>query len=233
VRVRSFAFLSWLACSTVVASSALGAGQAAAADETPVEPSLTLQVDSNLVVGQGVPITATGTAPPGYSLWVLVDPGSTACPPDPTAQPDGSVVIVGGLPVGETFSVFGSYRPERTGQQSFCGYLRRSPTDAAVIVIEVRQILEPALPAAVARQTVEVALRRHGFAARVVDALETHCRRQGRTEFACRFKARFRGYRLAGRGRVQRRGDDLTYRFRVRAQGVRFVLTERNEADLA
>ena len=119
-----------------------------------------------------------------------------------------------------------------TGQQSVCAYLRRSSTDAAVAAIEVRKVLVPELASEAARHTVVAALRRHGFAERVVDALRTRCRRRGRTAFACRFKASFSGYELKGHGRVRRLDGELKYSFRVTAQGERFTLTERNEGEL-
>ena len=224
MRVRSLACLAWLACSVALAPSP------AAAQET-VEPSLTLKVERNLVVRQQLAVTATGTAPFGYSAWIFVVPHSTGCPSDPSGQPEDAVSIASAVSVGEAFSVSGLYRPVSTGPHSFCSYLRRFSTDAAVAAIELRRVLPPLLPSAVARHTVVVALRRHEFAERVVDALESHCKRRGRTSFACRFKASFRGYELTGHGKVRRQGDELTYRFRVTAQDKRFVLTQRNEGE--
>jgi hypothetical protein len=231
VRVRWFAYVGWLACLTAVLSSALWASDAAAQGPS-VQPSLTLIVGHNPVVGRTVPVTATGTAASGYSVWIFVDPESTTCPPDPSYQPPGLAVIAPGVAVGESFSVSGLYQPDRTGQQSFCAYLWRSSTDPAVAAIEVRKVLRPPLPAEVARRMVEVGLKRHGFAERVVEALKAHCGRRGRTVFGCRFEARFRGYRLSGHGWVRQLDDEITYRFRVRAQGQRFVLTDHNEGDL-
>jgi hypothetical protein len=225
VRLRAFACLLWVA-----GTAALAPGHAAARAD--VAPSLTLEVARNPVVGQPTGVTATGTAPSGYSIWMFVDPNSTVCPPDPDARPPGAISVASALPVGESFSVLGLYRPTHTGQQSFCAYLRRSASDAAVAAIEVRTVLEPLLPPTVARHTVVAALRRHGFAERVIGALESRCHRHSRTKFVCRFKARFRGYDLKGHGRVARRGGELSYRFRVTAQGERFLLTQRNEGQL-
>jgi GNAT superfamily N-acetyltransferase len=225
VRVRSFACLGWLACSLALAPS-----QAAAQD--PAELSLTLSVERNLVVREQLAVTASGTAPQAYSVWIFVVPHSAGCPPDPSGQPEEAVSIASGVTVGESFSVSGLYRPESTGPQSFCAYLRRFSTEPAVAAIELRRVLPPPLSSVVARHTVVVALRRHGFARRVIDALEARCHRRGRTVFGCRFKAGFRGYRLVGHGWARRRGDEFTYRFRVRAQGERFVLTDHNEGNL-
>ena len=58
--------------------------------------------------------------------------------------------------------------------------------------------------------------------------MEPDCHRRNRTEFACEFSAGFPGYQLKGRGRV-RQEIDLSYRFRVKAQGVHFILTDENE----
>lgn len=86
----------------------------------------------------------------------------------------------------------------------------------------------PRLRAPVAQRTVVAALRRHGFARRVWRSVRIDCRRRGRAAFTCRFSSRFRGYRLRGRGEVEMR-KRLSYRFRVKAQGVRFTLTDENE----
>jgi hypothetical protein len=86
----------------------------------------------------------------------------------------------------------------------------------------------PLLRAPVARRTVVTALRRHGFARRVWKSVRIDCNRRGRASFGCRFSSRFPGYRLRGKGEVKLRAR-LSYRFRVKAQGVRFTLTDENE----
>jgi len=96
-------------------------------------------------------------------------------------------------------------------------------------IVRFKVLRAPRLRASVARRTVAVALRRHGFARRVVESLHVDCRRRGRTAFACRFSSRFSGYRLTGRGQV-RLGSHLSYSFRVTAQGVHFTLTDDNES---
>ena len=116
----------------------------------------------------------------------------------------------------------------RRGELSFCAYLK--PLDGAVELqaSQSRRVKPKRLRAAAARRAVVRALRRHGFADRVVKAVERDCDRRRRDVFACRFEARFPGYRLRGRGKV-RSGIGLSYRFKVKAQGVRFILTDENE----
>ena len=80
----------------------------------------------------------------------------------------------------------------------------------------------------VARAAAVTALRRHGFARRVVKAVDPDCKRRRRDRFACAFEVDFQGYHLRGSGQV-RLGVELSYRFRVKAQGVRFTLTDENE----
>lgn len=96
------------------------------------------------------------------------------------------------------------------------------------VVVRFRVLRTPRLRAPVAKSTVVAALNRHGFAHRVVKAVRIDCRRRSRYGFGCRFSSRFRGYQLSGRGAVKL-GAGLSYRFRVKAQGVRFLLTDRNE----
>jgi Big-like domain-containing protein len=98
--------------------------------------------------------------------------------------------------------------------------------DAAVVSFRV--LRAPHLRESVARRTVAVALQRHGYARRVVKALSVNCQRRSRTTFKCRFSSRFSGYRLKGSGEVKLRAH-ISYRFRVKAQGVRFTLTDENE----
>ncbi len=95
-------------------------------------------------------------------------------------------------------------------------------------VVKFRVLRNPQLRAPVAKRTVLEALKSHGFAHRVVKAVEVDCRRRSRSAFACRFSAGFPGYRLQGTGKVKL-GDHLRYRFRVVAQGARFNLTDKNE----
>ncbi len=95
--------------------------------------------------------------------------------------------------------------------------------------VAFRVVRSPLLRAPVARRTVAVALQRHGFARRVVKALRVNCKRRNRSAFACDFTARFPGYELRGSGKVELRGG-LSYRLKVKAQGLRFTLTDENES---
>lgn len=95
-------------------------------------------------------------------------------------------------------------------------------------VIGFKVVRKLRLRAPVARRTAVTALARHGFARRVVKAVRVSCHRRNRSEFHCDLAAHFRGYRLKGSGWVEL-GTRLNYRFRVRAQGVRFTLTDGNE----
>ena len=54
------------------------------------------------------------------------------------------------------------------------------------------------------------------------------CQRRSHAAFRCRFSSRFPGYLLKGKGEVELRAT-LSYRFRVKAQGVRLTLTDENE----
>jgi len=192
------------------------------------QPTLVLEVDKKLEVGHRARVTATGIAPSLLLLTIFVDPLGATCPPAATDRPARAKVLISDLSVGDAYSVDARYRPMRPGTEMFCGYL--GPSDApAVKASEARIVHVALLRAAVARHTVPLALRRHGFARRVVRALEQHCRRTSRDAFACRFKAQFEGYKLVGKGGVRLTADGVTYRFRVRAQGVHFVLTDRNE----
>ena len=94
--------------------------------------------------------------------------------------------------------------------------------------IEFRVRRTPPLEKRVALKTVRTALKRHGFARRVVKSVEADCKRLSRYQFACRFSTRFPGYKMRGRGKV-RLGDSLSYEFRVKAQGVRLTLSDENE----
>jgi Bacterial Ig-like domain len=91
------------------------------------------------------------------------------------------------------------------------------------------KVLRPPLEQGRAKRTVATALRRHKFAKRVIDNLERSCTRRGRYTFSCRFSSAFPGYSLKGHGRVELRRGRISYRFVVRAQGERAVLTDENE----
>ena len=95
-------------------------------------------------------------------------------------------------------------------------------------VIKFKVLRKLTLRAPVAHRTVLTALKRHDYARRVVRSVDVDCSRRSRIVFACKFSTRFSGYRLKGKGKVKL-GNDLSYRFRVIAQGVHFTLTDENE----
>ncbi len=95
-------------------------------------------------------------------------------------------------------------------------------------VIGFKVLRKLTLRAPVAHRTVLTALKRHDYARRVVRSVDVDCSRRSRIVFACKFSTRFSGYRLKGKGKVKL-GNDLSYRFRVIAQGVHFTLTDENE----
>ncbi len=96
------------------------------------------------------------------------------------------------------------------------------------VVVGFRVVRVLRLRAPVAERTVVTALERHGFARRVVKAVHVDCQRRAYSAFSCRFSSHFPGYRLKGRGKIEL-GTKLSYRFRVKAQGVRLTLTDKNE----
>lgn len=91
------------------------------------------------------------------------------------------------------------------------------------------KVLRPPLEAGRAERTVVTALRRHKFAKRVINNLEKGCNQRGRFKFSCTFSSAFPGYRLKGSGPVELRRGHISYRFVVRAQGKKLVLTDENE----
>jgi hypothetical protein len=203
---------------------------AAAAQGGPyVEAALSLDVDGPLVVGHPATVSASGVAPAPFVLSVFVDPLGRPCPSSAAVRPTEAEVLVSDLGVEGPFSVDVDYRPERRGDQTFCAYLGPSEDAPEASATTSRTVRNPFLRASVARHTVPLALRRHGFAHRVVHSVTPHCHRRGPQAFRCRFAARFPGYKLVGRGQVRVAARGVVYRFRVRAQGVRFVLTDSNE----
>jgi hypothetical protein len=139
--------------------------------------------------------------------------------------------VIAGLHVEGTFSEQRRMKMKRPGRHVFCGYLssdQDTPTGISAISLKVRR---PLLKASRARDTVALALRRHGFADRVVASLRKTCERRSRAEFECRCESTFPGYRLSGSGTVAL-SKRLSYRFRVVAQGQAFTLTDENEGRL-
>lgn len=189
---------------------------------------LVLSVPADLKVGRPATVQVEGFARAGEQLTVFVDPKGRECPASASARPADAISLVDDVTSEGVFRVEATYRPQRHGKRSFCAYLTASSADVDLRAGEERVVIARRLRAAVARRTVATALKRHGFARRVVKSVDRDCRRRSRSVFACKFSAGFPGYRLKGKGQV-RLGIDLSYRFRVKAQGVRFTLTDENE----
>jgi hypothetical protein len=218
------------ACAAAVGGGALQVPGAAAQEvPEPDVPPLSVDVDDRLVVGRLANVSASGIAPETLAVWIFADPLGRPCPAAATARPLEAITVVSGLPVGGAFSVSDRYRPLSDGTQTFCAYLGKGEETPAAVGAAIGTVELPMLAARVARQTIRVALRRHGFAKRVIDAVDQRCRRRNRVSFACRFEAAFRGYSLEGRGKIEATAEGVSYRFRVEAQGARFVLTDDNE----
>jgi len=223
------AALSVLAASDAAFAGAIGDRPwAGPGDERRATSTLALDVGDNLLVGRRIPVVADGFADPGRAVWMFADPTGAPCAPSPAAQPPESAPLASAVAVSGAFLVPAWFRLKQLGSHTFCAYLGPSPEVADLVAAQERVVRRPRLRAAIAGRTVVIALRRHGFANRVVESLEQRCRRRGRTRFTCRFSVSFPGYELAGRGRVAL-GDRLSYRFRVEAQGREFVLTQSNE----
>jgi hypothetical protein len=217
-------------CALLIAVTAQPTGKAGAAPYDPPPPrwQLTVDVDKPLRVAKTSLVRAIGVASPRVRLWLFVAPLGEGCPPSPSAQPVDAAVLATGLPVEGDFEVDAAYRPRDFGRRSFCGYLGPSGDVVYAFSGVERGVRRPLLRARVARRMIRVALRRHGLGKRVVESLQERCRRRERSEFSCRFSSEFPGYKLTGRGRVWI-DDEISYHFRVRAQGVRFTLTDTNE----
>jgi hypothetical protein len=225
---RSRSRLVWTTLCALALAAALPS--AAVAQGGPYgEAALSLDINGPLVVGHPTTVSASGVAPAPFVLSVFVDPLGRPCPSSAANRPTEADVLVPDLGVEGSFSVEVDYRPESRGDHTFCAYLGPSEDAPEVTATTSRTVRNPFLRASVARHTVPLALRRHGFAHRVVHSVKPHCHRRGRQEFRCRFAVRFPGYKLVGRGQVRAAARGLVYRFRVRAQGVRFVLTDSNE----
>jgi hypothetical protein len=206
-----------------------GFGAEALAQGTYATTSLTLEVDEKVVVRRRALIRASGSSLSPATLSIFVDPSGRPCPRTAAEQPLGAAAIVSNLPVHGDYLAITGYRPIKDGLQAFCAYLGPSQFAATLTATQTRAVSLPPLAGAVARQTVLSALRRHGFAKRVVAAVDRKCRRKSPREFACAFTAEFTGYSLSGRGRVRLTSDGVAYRFKVEAQDERLVLTDRNE----
>ena len=201
--------------------------------QSPLEPRvrrwLALSLPRTLEVGTRATVRVEGAANAGDELTVFVNPSGEECPSSASAPPEDAISLVSEVTDEGDFRATEAYTPRSLGDRSFCAYLGVSSDDQADIQASAsRQVIAKRLRASPARRTVVTALKRHGFAHRVVKEVEPDCHRRNRTEFACEFSAGFPGYQLKGRGRV-RQEIGLSYRFRVKAQGVHFILTDENE----
>lgn len=218
-----------LLCGVALAFAVAPAATAEAQGGPYGEVALSLDVDGPLVVGHRATVTASGVAPSPFVLTVFADPLARPCPASAVGRPTEAEVLISGLGVDNAFSVDADYRPQSPGDLTLCAYLGPSEDMPAATATTSRIVRDPFLKASVARHTVPLALRRHGFARRVIHAVKPRCKRRGRQVFRCRFGADFPGYKLVGRGQVRMNAVGVAYRFRVRAQGVRFILTDSNE----
>lgn len=192
------------------------------------ERFLVLQLPEKLSVGRRATVAVEGNANGGDELSVFTDPKGGDCPGSASAQPERATSLISEDTNDGVFRFEEEITPRRSGDRSFCAYVGPSSDQADVQASENRKVIARKLRAAAAQRAVLTALRTHGFARRVVKAVEPECRRRGRNVFACEFSGGFPGYRIKGKGKV-RLDSDLSYRFRVKAQGIRLTLTDENE----
>jgi hypothetical protein len=159
---------------------------------------------------------------------VFLDPKGTTCASSASTQPAQVIPLISEVLGDGFFRLDVEYRPRSRGGKGFCAYLTPPSGLDELRATEARNVQPKRLRRSVARAAAVRALRRHGFARRVVRAVDPDCERRRRDQFACAFEVDFQGYHLRGSGRV-RLGVELSYRFRVKAQGVRFTLTDENE----
>lgn len=233
-----FATLLALGVSIFVLSQGQALGETRAATTDPaavgedlpapyrIERYLVLSLPPKLKVGTPGKLLVYGFAEAGDELSVFVDPKGKKCPSSASARPAYAIPLVSEPVDAGAFRVNGVYTPQHSGDRTVCAYLG-SASDQVNVQANV-EVAARRLRASVAQRTVRTALNRHGFARRVVKAVQRDCRRRSGNVFACEFSGGFPGYHLKGRGQV-RLGVDLSYRFRVKAQGVRFTLTDENE----
>jgi hypothetical protein len=176
-------------------------------------------------------IRASGVAAPPSRLWVYENVRGKTCPTVPAERNGRTRTVIDGVEVGGTFTEKRRPRMKKPGRHAYCAYLGPSEDTAYMASFTTRKVRKPLLTAGRARRTVATALRRHGFADRVVANLEETCSRRSRSEFQCRFASAFPGYFLRGLGSVELR-KRLSYRFQVSIRGRSFELTDENEGGL-
>jgi hypothetical protein len=196
----------------------------------PEELSLGLFVSPHLEAYKRATVRAEGFADTPLLLSVYEDLRGQGCSASPAGRGARTRVLIAER-VDGAFDVERRPKMKRPGRRTFCAYLGPDEDTASNALAVGRRVLRPLLKAGRARRTVEAALRRHGFANRVVENLNESCRRRNRSEFECRLSSAFPGFRLNGRGPVELKRR-LSYRFRVVVQGQSFTLTDENEGGL-
>jgi hypothetical protein len=193
--------------------------------------SLDLFVKQRPVAYKRAIVRASGSATPSLSLWLFENRRGNICPTTPAGRTDGTRALIDGAQVGGDFSV--ALRPmmNNPGQHAYCAYLGANEQTVSATVFTVRRVRKPLLRASLANNTVKAALRRHGFADRVLSNLQRSCSRRSRSEFECSFSSRFPGYSLTGHGSVELKRR-VSYRFPVSVRGRSFTLTDENEGGL-
>jgi hypothetical protein len=226
-------FLSASVLSLFIAGAAGEAREAGAAVSNPRGPylparSLLLRVPDKLKVGRRARVAAEGFARATDTVSIFVERKGTTCADSVFTQPAQATRLISKVVQDGFYRVDAEYRPQRRGAQDFCAYLTPASGLDELRASATRRVKAKRLRRSVARAAAVTALRRHGFARRVVKAVDPECKRRRRDEFACGLEVDFQGYHLRGNGRV-RLGVELSYRFKVKAQGVRFTLTDENE----
>jgi hypothetical protein len=199
----------------------------------PASPQRVLElfVSRRLTAFKRATIRASGIAAPPVRLWVYENVRGKTCPAVPAERSGRTRAVIDGLEVGGAFTEKRRPKMKKPGRHAFCAYLGPNEDTAHATSFTTRRVRKPLLTARRAERTVATALRRHGFASRVVANLEESCARRNRSEFQCRFASAFPGYLLRGLGSVERR-KRLSYRFKVSIHGRSIVLTDENEGRL-
>jgi hypothetical protein len=190
-----------------------------------VERSLGLLVKRRLNAYKRATIRVEGVALPPLRLWVYENLRGTDCAGSPAERRRRTRMLIDGVSVEGDFDEQRRPRMKNPGRHAFCAYLGPDEDTATMTSFATRKVRKPLLKASRAQKAVATALRRHGFADRVVAQLQETCVRRNRSAFDCRFSSVFTGYRLTGAGSVALKRR-LSYRFQVFAQGRSFVLTD-------
>jgi hypothetical protein len=210
---------------------AVSAPTAIVAPAPVIERSLELSVKRRPEAFKRAFVRAEGVARPALRLWVLEKLRGKECPATPAERTGRTRLLIDGEIVGGTFSEERRPRMKRPGPHAFCAYLGPDEDTVRRTSFVTRKVRKPFLSASRARETVKDALKRHGFANRVLANLSQSCARRSRSEFECQFSSSFPGYSLSGHGSVERKRR-VSYRFPVAIEGRSFTLTDENEGGL-